>query len=589
MRSSLPVPWLLACALLLAAPARTQQTPRETAALIARSPHVHHDRLCVKLVEGSGAELRDGLLHSRTGTDLSPAARLFARAIAEPLFTALPWDGLDQWHKNACAVLPEGRAPGHLGLWFRLTAPSAVAADALSDALLTCPLVEHVHKEPQPTPASHRTPNPPGDIPPTTPLFTALQLTHDPAPSGHGVWRAQGILGARGQNVRFHMVEDDWYMPHEDLDVLVPANFVGGLPAGTTGGGTHGVAGTSILCAGRDTFGMTGIVDEVDIRFYAASGNGGAANALLQAAVNSQPGDVVMMVLMFLLGQLGTDDWVPLELLQAVFDATLTATANGRILVVTAANGGRSLDDPRFMRRFDRGFRDSGAIMVTASDGPLLTRASFSNYGSRIDANSWGNGVIAAGYGTLFFPNSDYRQAYTSSYAGTSPAVPTVAGLVASMQGAVRRQLDRTLTTAELLQLLHTIGTPSPDAIGRRTDLFAALQALGAVDGLEMSSPDVLLGGSVSVALTGAAGGAAFLFTSFLLGNLDLGLNRKVHLGLATMQTVGFLPMPSGTANWTMQVPNDPSLSGTSLYFQAGLLAGTAPIHVTNSGQTTIL
>ena len=100
---------------------------------------------------------------------------------------------------------------------------------------------------------------------------------------------------------------------------------------------------------------------------------------------------------------------------------------------------------------------------------------------------------------------------------------------------------------------------------------------------------DTPLGGSVSVNLTGAAGSAGFLFTSFTSGSTDFGLNRKILLGLATMQTIGFFPMPAGTASWTLTAPNDPGLHGVSLYFQAGLLQGAAPIHVTNSTQVTIL
>jgi hypothetical protein len=588
MRLVLLVPCLLGCTLAVTRPAQAQGSARDDAKLIAASPHVYRDRLCVKLIEGSGAELRAGALHSRTGMDLSAAAELFARGRAEPLFTALSWDELDRWHANACAVLPEGRRPGHLGLWFRITAPSVAAADALSDALLDCPLVAYVHKEPIPSPAcAPRAPT--QDIPPPTPLFTSLQLTHGPSPQGHSIWRAQGVLGARGRGVRLSMIEDDWNIPHEDLAKLVPAAFIGPVPSGASAEANHGLAGASIVIADRNGYGLTGVADEVDIRFYASGLNGGAANTMLMTAANSQPGDVVMMVLMFLLGQLGTDDWVPLELLQAVFDATLTVTANGRIVVVTGANGGRSLDDPRFLRKFDRGFRDSGAIMISASQGGPIARATFANFGSRIDGNSWGDNVVAAGVGSLFYPNNDMRQAYTATYAGTSPAVPTVTGIVAGVQGAARQQLDRALTTAEMLQVLHTIGPASPDAIGRRPDMFAILQSLGIVDGLDLDRPDVPLGGSATVNLLGAPGGAAFLFVAFTTGSLDLGLDRKVHLGLSTMQTIGFLPMPAGTANWTMQVPNDASLSGVSLYFQAGLLQGSSPIHVTNSGQLTIL
>ncbi|MBM4060774.1 MAG: hypothetical protein FJ265_06730 [Planctomycetes bacterium] len=587
MRLPLRLPCTLALATLAVAQAYDRAELRAHAATVARSPAVHGDRLCVKLAEGCGAELRDGRLVSRTGVDLSAVQPLFAAAAAEPLFTALSWEELDAWHRRACAALPPGNRPGHLGLWFRLVLPSAAAADELTDALFACDLVEHVHKEPQPALASVRPVA--GDLPPPTPSFTAMQGSHEPSPTGYGVWRAQTVYGARGQGVSMRMVEDQWFLDHEDVSKLVAANFLGAVPTPTWQAATHGVAGTSIFCADRNGYGLTGVADEVEVKFLAVASHGIPANALLAAGASCQPGDVHLLVLMFLLGQLGIDDWVPLELLQSVFDATLTLTGNGRIVVTTAANGGRSLDDPRLLRRFDRGFRDSGAIMISASEGSQLARASFGNFGSRVDGNGWGRGVVACGQGSLFFPNQDQRQAYTANYTGTSPAVPGVAGVVASLQGAARAQLDRSLTTAEILNLLHTHGPLSPDAIGRRPDLVAMLQAIGAIDGLEADVPDTVIGGTATIVLRGAPGSAGFLFASFTPGSTSFGLNRRILLGLSTLQTIGFLPMPSGAANWTLQVPNDPSLHGVSLYFQAGRLAGTAPIHVTNSVQVTIL
>lgn len=596
MRPSLVLVCTLGFVLSALAPACLAQTYdraelRAHAAVVAQSPQVFGDRLCVKLAEGCGAELRGGVLWSRTGTDLAPVQALFARANAEPLFSAMSWDELDRLHTNACANLPPDNRPGHLGLWFRLTTDSVAAANALTDALWSCDLVEHIHHEPRATPACVPMPAPlaAGDIAPPTPLFTQLQTTHLPSPTGYGIWRSQSIYGARGQAVRMRMVEADWYLDHEDIAKLIAANFLGVVTPQTSGEANHGIAGTSMICADRNEYGMTGITDEVEIRFLSELTNGGVANTILLAGANSQPGDVSVMVLMFLLGQVGTTDWVPMEFLQSIFDATLTVTANGLLFVNTGANGANNLDDPRFLRRFDRGFRDSGAMMIGATLGGPMTRATYSNYGSRIDGNGWGDNVVACGYGTIFYPNQDIRQAYTSAYAGTSSAVPAVAAIVVALQGAARAQLDRSLSRTEILNLLHTHGPLSPDAIGRRPDLFAMLQALGAVDGLETSWPDVPIGGSVTVDLYGPANSSALLFLSFGTGATNFGYNRKILLDLGSLQTAGFLLLPSGTASWPLQVPNDPGLHGLSLYFQAGLMQGTAPIHVTNSVQVTIL
>ncbi|MCA8974349.1 MAG: S8 family serine peptidase, partial [Planctomycetes bacterium] len=445
------IPRLLALAavLHLTAASVTTQTPSrdpaelELARTISRSPQAIGDHLCVKLREGSGAELVSGVLRSRTGFDLAGVNTLFGMARAEPLFTVMSWDELDLWHRRACANLPVDNRPGHLGLWFRLVTPTVEQADWLFERLWAEPMVEHVVKEPRGTPAGmpmRRRRSMPTDIPPPTPLFTSLQGTFEPTPLGHSIWRGQGVLGARGQGVRVEMIELEWDLDHEDVSQCVAANFVGAIP--TPGGQAgHGTAGASIVSADRNEYGFTGIADEVAMRFYPTNSNGGIANTILTAGANCQVGDVLMMVMMYMLGQNGGADWVPYEIVQPIFDASLTVTGNGRVMVVSAGNGDNNLDDPRLVRRFDRSYRDSGVLIVSASDGSLLPKAPFANFGSCIDAHSWGDDVCVCGVPTLFFPNNDIRQAYSADGTGTSSAVPAIAGIAAALQGASAQQL----------------------------------------------------------------------------------------------------------------------------------------------------
>jgi hypothetical protein len=578
--TSLPV--LTAQGVTVAAPGATASGP---------GPAVDRTALLVKLAEGTGAILVDGRLSSRVDADLDAVARLFALGKAEPLFTP-PVAVLDELHARACEVLPPGRRPGHLALWFRVRCEHAAAADDLLARLQQEPLIQEAYREPICRGASSLHAGAPdlggGDPPPPTPLLTHLQTYYGPAPIDHAIRAVHGILGARGQDVRMMMVEGDWVVDHEDVDKLVLANFIGNAPPGGLANGQHGLAGTSILCADRNCFGITGVADEVTARFVAEGPNFGIANSVIVASLAGQPGDVVVLIEQFLLGQVGPDDWIPVEYFTATFDAVLTATANGRIVVCSGANGGRSLDDPRHLRRFDRGYRDSGAIMVESCEPARLARTYYANYGSRIDVNARGENVLAAGYGTLFW-GGDVRQAYTAGYAGTSASTPLVAGAVIALQGMARRQLDRTLTTAELLQLLYTHGAQSPDSIGRRLDLLAMARTLGVIDGLEIPEPDTLAGGFVDVQVSGPPGGGALLFVSFGTAALDLGFNRKIHLDLATMQSLGFLALGTGSATVRIDVPNNASLSGTSLYLQAGTFGATPVVHVTNSGQMTVL
>ncbi len=551
------------------------------------SAAVHLDRLCVKLAEGSGAELRDGALRSRVGVDLARVDRLFARGSAEPLVTAMSWDELDRLHERACEGLPVGRRPGHLGLWFRVRLASASAAEALRVALAEEPMVEHVYHEPKYVLAGSAAFT--GDIPPTTPLFTSMQFAHDPPPLGHGVRKVAGIYGARGRDVGLRMLETSWILDHEDMEQLVAANFIGPVPP-VDPSAQHGLSGSSIVIADRNSYGITGIADEMQARFVSIELNGGLENAMVLATSASQPGDVFLMVVMVIVPGIGLGTFVPVEFYQSVFDATLTATANGRIVVVPAGNGNRSLDDPALLNRFDRSFRDSGAIIVAASEGGLLQRASYSNWGSRIDAHSWGLNVVACGYGTIFFPNNDIRQSYTASAQGTSSSAPHLAGIVASMQGAAKKQLGHALTNAEILALLHTHGLPTPDVIGLRPDLPLIFQALGIFDGLSVGAPEIALGGTITIDMNGSSGSAVALFASLDVGDVDLGLNRHVHLDLATMASLGafFLPT-SGLATGTLVVPTTASLQGVDIFFQAARLTSTGPLHITNSCQVTIL
>jgi serine protease len=550
---------------------------------------VHGQYLHVKLREGCGAEWVDGRLHSRTGHDLSAIERVLASATVEPLVPSLSWDQLDELHRNATAALPPGRRPGHMGLWFRVTSASVAASAQLLTRLDGEALVECVHYEPRLYGASAGVSAlPGGDIPPTTPLFTSLQASHAPSPLGHGVRRANGILGARGRSVGFRMVEGTYFLDHEDVCQLVAGNFIGPVPPFNPADGLHGLSGASIIAADRNGYGITGVADEVSMRFLSMDTTGGYANTVLLATANSQPGDVLMAIVMVLVPGLGPGSFLPAEFLQSAFDASLTATAAGRIMIVAAGNGARNLDDPALLNRFDRSFRDSGAIMVGASDAGQLVRASYCNWGSRVDAHSWGNQVVACGYGDLFYPNNDMRQAYTQSATGTSSATPHVAAVVCALQGAARWQNGQPLTTPQILALLHAHGPTTPDVIGRRPDLPAMLQAIGAFDGLAVDEPDVQLGGTFTVTMDGPPNSLAALFGAFATADLPLGFNRNVHLDVVTMASIGaFVLAP--TASWSLTVPNDPTLHGTHVYFQAARLTGAQPLHLTNSCHVTVL
>ena len=564
---------------------RAQHVQQDAETCGPQLPTAWLDRVLVKVHDALELRVEDGRPVFLRGAAADALAAVGGRW--ERLVTAAPVDVLDAWHAHACATLAERDRPGRLANWFRVRCMDQREAERICSELLARPEVTHAYREPIPHGSAAAVPLP-GDVPPVTPSYASLQRHLGAAPTGHGITPVHGVLGARGRGVRLVMVEEDWILDHEDVSQVRPAQFLGNVPPGNLGTGNHGIAGSSLLAADRDQFGVSGIVDEADLRFVSLTVNGGTANSLVLAALNCPPGGVVMMVLQFLLAQVANDDWVPVEYFQSEYDAVRTVTSLGAIVVASAANGRRSLDDPRHLRRFDRGYRDSGAIFVGATvDGPLV-RASYSNYGSRVDVNGWGENIVAAGYGTMFLPNNDWRQSYTAGFAGTSASTPIVTGVVTALQGAARQQLGRSLTSTEVLQLLRAHGPSTPDAIGRRADLEAMLRALGAVDGLLPSAPDVVPGGSVRLDVTANGIGAVLCF-AFGTGSTALGFNRPLHLDTATLDTLGFVPLVGGSASTQVAVPALPALSGVDLFLQAVVVETGSTLRLTNSVQVTVL
>ena len=559
------------------------RTPAQTPAPY----HLAGDRLAtsilVKLREGSAAGLDStGRLFSRSGTDLQQVAALFARAARTEPLVRRSWEQLETWHRHAEQVLPAGAVrPGHLGLWFRLEAEDATDGRVLLGELLGSADVEDAYLEPILTlaggaaAACGEIPLP-EDLPPPTPDFTAYQTYLADAPVGFGFAAVRSILGARGEPLRFYHLEEDWFIAHEDLESLDASSFMGPVSPQGTAGANHGTAVVGLVAAARNGFGLTGVADLARVRLASWGLNGGIANTIAMAIADGQPGDVIAIIAGYNLRLTKPNDYVPAEYFQANFDAILTASTQGLVLVEASLNGDNDLDDPRFARRFDLSFRDSGAILVGATEGGLTSRASFSNYGSRIDANGWGDQVATIGYGDLFYPNRDDLQAYTQHAAGTSAATTAVSGVLVSLEGAARRQLERALSPSEVRSLLRNHGTAVTGEIGLRPDLRAMLTALGLPDGLRVDRHEVALGSSFTLTMSAPAGGGFALSLALLSTDLDLGLGRHLHLEPTALIPLGSFALPTGSASYLLTAPIDPALRDLDLYFQGVIVDATA-------------
>ena len=115
-------------------------------------------------------------------------------------------------------------------------------------------------------------------------------------------------------------------------------------------------------------------------------------------------------------------------------------------------------------------------------------RASFSNYGSRVDVQGWGDSVFTTGWGgdsPCGYRNSDDPADpnfwYTCEFSGTSSASAIVAGAVANLQGVAKSRLGA-LTPSEVRQLLVETGSPqlgnTAEHIGPRPNLRLAIARL---------------------------------------------------------------------------------------------------------------
>jgi subtilisin family serine protease len=214
-------------------------------------------------------------------------------------------------------------------------------------------------------------------------------------------------------------------------------------------------------------------------------------DALLLAANELSPGDVILIEQQHDL-QYPFGVYVPVEYFEAYWDTIRTVTNAGIIVIEAAGNGNNDLDalGP---------IEDSGAIIVGAGEAPTgdgfsctvgapRSRAPFSNYGSRVDVQGWGECVVTTGYGDLHL-GSGTDSAYTAMFSGTSSASPIVAGAAAILSSVIEANTGNAATPAAIRTLLKSTGTPQDFSaggpvgnIGPLPNVAVALQQLGYVD-----------------------------------------------------------------------------------------------------------
>jgi serine protease len=467
-------------------------------------------RVVVKFHEGTRVRLRGGLLttldrgereeRGLAARGLTPAAvdddvaevrRLVAlaprvRGVAR-LFT-MSETGLAA--RRASGEAASGRELADLDLYFELRLKPRTTAGELAELLAdlnALASVEVAYAEPPAVPA-HHTSGP-------TPNFQGAQSYLNAAPTGIDAYYSWTLPGGKGEGVRIVDVEGGWRTTHEDLP---PLFYQGGTQISDPTGNwcdavcyrNHGTAVLGELVGKNNGLGVTGI-SHLAQAGYESFVNQSIASAITNAAAEADPGGLVLLEMqwygpIYQTCQCAGEQcgYVPVEWLQAEFDAISTATA-GRVNVVEAAGNGESnLDNTAvYGNVFQRWYRDSGAIMVGAGHSAGHSPICWSNYGSRLDLQGFGESVTTLGYGDLFDAGGENRF-YTAAFGGTSGASPIVTGAAANLQGRALATIGAALTPGVVRQILRDTGTAQgwalPRQIGPLPNLRAALDYLAA-------------------------------------------------------------------------------------------------------------
>ncbi len=327
------------------------------------------------------------------------------------------------------------------------------------------------------------------DIPPTTPNYEASQGYLNPAPQGIDAKYAWTHSGGSGAGVKIIDIEQGWKLNHEDLRTQFYKN---GSLSSNIRNINHGTAVLGQMVAKRDGSGVTGISYSARHGVVSASrkrrflfitwNEYNVAEAINVASSKLKAGDVILIEQHAKGPSSGLScgcncsqfEYIAMEYWQAEFDAIKAATAKGIVVVEAAGNGGMNLNASRYGNRFKKSYRDSGAIIVGGGTSTNRAPKCWTNYGSRLDVQGWGENVRTLGYGDIKVNGSDQRQWYATSFSGTSSASPIVAGAVVNIQGIRKYRGMQPMKPRAIRKLLAQNGTPqasSSKKIGPLPDL----------------------------------------------------------------------------------------------------------------------
>jgi len=325
---------------------------------------------------------------------------------------------------------------------------------------------------------------------------------------------AWGFPGGIGTNVTICDVEYSWNLSHDDLPAIILTWIQTGFTAfDPFNDNNHGTAVLGEMVSQSNSWGTTGasyganiVVAPSFLRPLVGDSAWYLGVAMTNAMYNLHGGDIMLIE-----HQMAGPNWssstgdtglIPVEWDLTIYNLVQTLTGNNVYVVEAAGNGYQSLDWPVYNTGhapFAYG-NHSGAFIVGAGAVPSgfggsttdRSRLTFSNYGSRVDLQGWGEAVYTTGYGTQYNSEGANRY-YTSTFSGTSSASPIVASAVA-LVSAINETVNgftATLTPERMLHILRLTGSLQTsglhypwETIGNRPDLKGAIDISGIVDTL---------------------------------------------------------------------------------------------------------
>ncbi|WP_224248227.1 immunoglobulin-like domain-containing protein [Hyalangium gracile] len=445
--------------------------------------HVEADLLEIKFRDDQLIRLRDGMPTDLAGRGLrAPAASVLMKAVSGGKWMRsheVPEEALERLQAEGLKRTAEPQPD--LNLYFRVRLPAVLDAQRIAAAFRELPEVEAVYRVPRPVET------------PLAPDYYSIssgsyQQYQDEAPVGIDGRYAQTVPGARGTGVKICDIEYSFNAAHVDLGTVTVIGPAGVDPFSNDNHGTAVLGVYGSLPNGEGTLGIAHDAQKLFAYANTRSGGYNVGAAVTTCAANLGAGDVIVIEQQ-LSGPLGGTNYVPSEWYKPWYDAIKAAVAANKVVVAAAGNGGQNLDAPIYSTGNGGHYpflpqNDSGAIIVGAGQSPVYgpsARAahSFSNYGSTVDLQGWGDRVTTTGYGGLYSSEGVNRW-YTGTFSGTSSATPIVAGAVASVQGASIAAGQGVLSPSAMRSLLLSTGTPQAGSnhIGPLPNLRQALSAL---------------------------------------------------------------------------------------------------------------